>query len=145
MKSILMWNLQHIIFIWRQRYWQISKSVIVCLNILIRQTLTNDFWGLHKNMNCAFPLTQLLITKTFFKLGMSVINKILLKRTEQKKLKIISSNWREGFWLFECQAILFLRPMTYTHILACIGCIPSDFHYPSQGRIYPSLRVSAEG
>ena len=22
----------------------------------MRQTLTNDFWGLHKNMNCAFPL-----------------------------------------------------------------------------------------
>ena len=21
------------------------------------QTLTDDFWGLHKNMNCAFPLT----------------------------------------------------------------------------------------
>ena len=20
-------------------------------------TLTHDFWGLHKNMNCAFPLT----------------------------------------------------------------------------------------
>ena len=22
----------------------------------MRQTLTNDFWGLHKNMNCPFPL-----------------------------------------------------------------------------------------
>ena len=22
----------------------------------MKQTLTNDFWGLHKNMNCAFPL-----------------------------------------------------------------------------------------
>ena len=22
----------------------------------MRQTLTDDFWGLHKNMNCAFPL-----------------------------------------------------------------------------------------
>ena len=25
-------------------------------NIFMKQTLTDDFWGLHKNMNCAFPL-----------------------------------------------------------------------------------------
>ena len=25
-------------------------------NIFIKQTLADDFWGLHKNMNCAFPL-----------------------------------------------------------------------------------------
>ena len=25
-------------------------------NIFMRQTLTDGFWGLHKNMNCAFPL-----------------------------------------------------------------------------------------
>ena len=31
---------------------------IVLLNILMRQTLTNDFWELHKNMNCAFPLRK---------------------------------------------------------------------------------------
>ena len=24
----------------------------------MRQTLTDDFWGLHKNMNCAFPLMK---------------------------------------------------------------------------------------
>ena len=29
--------------------------VTVLFNILTRQTLT-DIWGLHKNMNCAFPL-----------------------------------------------------------------------------------------
>ena len=27
------------------------------LIIFMRQTLTDDFWGLHKNKNCAFPLT----------------------------------------------------------------------------------------
>ena len=27
-------------------------------------TLTDDFWGLHKNMNCAFPLTFPLSTIT---------------------------------------------------------------------------------
>ena len=35
------------------------KITLFCdsvFNIFMRQTLTNDFWGLHKNMNCAFPL-----------------------------------------------------------------------------------------
>ena len=27
------------------------------LIFFMRQTLTNDFWGLHINKNCAFPLT----------------------------------------------------------------------------------------
>ena len=31
----------------------------VLFNIFIRQTLTEDFWGLHKNINCAFPLSNL--------------------------------------------------------------------------------------
>ena len=38
-----------------------EKSLVLwigLLNILMRQTLTNDFWGLHKNMNCAFPLRK---------------------------------------------------------------------------------------
>ena len=29
-----MWNLQHIIFIWRQRYWQIFKSALVYFKVL---------------------------------------------------------------------------------------------------------------
>ena len=29
----------------------------VLLNIFLRQTLTDDFWGLHKNMNCTFHLS----------------------------------------------------------------------------------------
>ena len=28
----------------------------VIFNIFMRQILTDDFWGLHKNTNCAFPL-----------------------------------------------------------------------------------------
>ena len=28
------------------------------LNIFTRETLVDDFWGLQKNMNCAFPLTK---------------------------------------------------------------------------------------
>ena len=34
----------------------ITFFVTVLFNIFMRQTLTDDFWGLHKNMNCAFPL-----------------------------------------------------------------------------------------
>ena len=30
----------------------------VLFNIFMRQTLTNNFRGLHKNTNCAFPLTK---------------------------------------------------------------------------------------
>ena len=29
--------------------------VTVLFSIFMRQTLTDDFWGLHKNMNGAFP------------------------------------------------------------------------------------------
>ena len=30
----------------------------VLFNIFIKQTFADDFWGLHKNMNCAFPLSS---------------------------------------------------------------------------------------
>ena len=30
--------------------------VTVLFNIITRKTLTDNSWGLHKNMNCAFPL-----------------------------------------------------------------------------------------
>ena len=40
---------------------QLLFFVTVLFNIFIRQTLTNDFWGLHKNMNCKFPLICPLI------------------------------------------------------------------------------------
>ena len=36
----------------------------VFFNNFVRQTLTDDFGGLHKNMNCAFPLRNLLRFKT---------------------------------------------------------------------------------
>ena len=32
----------------------------VLFNIFIKQTLTDNCWGLHKNMNCAFPLVLLV-------------------------------------------------------------------------------------
>ena len=34
---------------------QLLFFVTMLFNIFIRKTLINDFWGLHKNMNCAFP------------------------------------------------------------------------------------------
>ena len=33
----------------------------------MRKTLTDDFWGLHKNMNCAFPLKKAIITRSRLK------------------------------------------------------------------------------
>ena len=39
---------------------QLLIFVKVLFNIFMRQTLTNYFWGLHKNMNCAFPLKKTL-------------------------------------------------------------------------------------
>ena len=38
------------------KYTQLLFFVAVLFNIFIRQTLTDDFLGSHKNMNCAFPL-----------------------------------------------------------------------------------------
>ena len=37
--------------------------VTVLFNIFMRQTLTGDFWGLQKNMNCAFPLSDVFVVR----------------------------------------------------------------------------------
>ena len=37
-KGVLMWNLRHIIFIWRQRYWQIFKCALVPQDNLAHET-----------------------------------------------------------------------------------------------------------
>ena len=39
---------------------KITFFVTVLFNFFIRQTLTDDFWGLHENMNCMFPLSEFL-------------------------------------------------------------------------------------
>ena len=36
---------------------QLLFFVTVLFNISLRQISNDDFWGLHKNMNCAFPLS----------------------------------------------------------------------------------------
>ena len=38
----------------------ITFFVTVLFNIFMCQTLTDVFWGLHKNMNCAFPLKDVV-------------------------------------------------------------------------------------
>ena len=44
---------------------QLLFFVTVLFNISMSQTLNNDFWGSHKNMNCAFPLRVItLYSKT---------------------------------------------------------------------------------
>ena len=58
-KGILIWNLQHIIFIWRRKYWQIFKSALVYLQFqrhillfLWRQNSKIDvFWNRLNNCN----------------------------------------------------------------------------------------------
>ena len=44
---------------------QLLFSVAVLFNVFMRQTLTNAFWGLNKNMNCAFPLNNLFYESGF--------------------------------------------------------------------------------
>ena len=39
---------------------QLLFFVIVLFGIFMRQTLTDDFSRLHKNMNCSFPLNKYL-------------------------------------------------------------------------------------
>ena len=39
---------------------QLLFFVTVLFNIFMRQTLTDDFGELHKNMNCRFPLKNCL-------------------------------------------------------------------------------------
>ena len=56
---------------------QLLFFVTVLFNIFMRQTLTDDFWGLHKNMNCAFPLISY-----FFKYYFAQD-----RRSKQKKVK----------------------------------------------------------
>ena len=43
----------------------ITFFMIVLFNIFTRQTLKDDFWGLHKNMNCAFTLNHAILDTTF--------------------------------------------------------------------------------
>ena len=41
---------------------QLLLFMAVIFNIFIRQTLTDDFWRLHKNMNYTFPLRIIVLT-----------------------------------------------------------------------------------
>ena len=45
---------------------QLLFFVTVLFNIFMRQTLSDDFWGLRKNMNCAFPFRILFSTALLY-------------------------------------------------------------------------------
>ena len=47
-KGVLMWNLQHIIFISRRRYWQIFKSALVYLQHLATNVVRLDLARVRK-------------------------------------------------------------------------------------------------
>ena len=44
----------------------------VVYNIFMRQTLTDDIWGLHKNMNCAFLLNYYADDNNLFTTGTDI-------------------------------------------------------------------------
>ena len=48
------------------------------LIFFIRKKLTDDFWGLHKNMNCAFPLEFHI--KTFYFLRYAHVSLFVYKK-----------------------------------------------------------------
>ena len=53
------------LLLWKFLFTKVIKNTqllflwTVLYNIFMRQTLTDDFWGLHKNMNCTFPLKMM--------------------------------------------------------------------------------------
>ena len=47
------------------KYTQLLFFLPVLFYIFMSQTLIDGFWGLHKNMNCAFPLNAVFIFNFF--------------------------------------------------------------------------------
>ena len=39
----------------------ITFFVTALFNVFMKRTLTDDYWGLHKNMICAFPLKHVIV------------------------------------------------------------------------------------
>ena len=75
--------------------------VTVLFNIFIRQTLTDDFWRLHKNKNCAFPL-KVATNSMLFSNPMTSISIWF------QKIQFSSNSWR---------IVLRQRPMVLLFIL----------------------------
>ena len=90
----------------------------VLFNIFIRQTLSDDFWGLHKYMNCAFPLRissvngKLFFVRWIFRVVIYKISRFNLENNKKmglfiylfiylfiSQLNVISSYWKP--WFFE--------------------------------------------
>ena len=86
------------------------------LIIFIRQTLTVDFWGLHKNKNCSFPLINLnplalgiiLLVGTFSKFskkltyltpcGIRVYVQFFRKRAKKRAKNVKNGQKRAKYW-----------------------------------------------
>ena len=65
----------------------VTFFVTVLFVIFMKQTSTDDIWGLHKNMNCAFPLTLKSFRKQFQSTTQSVnVGKLLRLSTYHCKL-----------------------------------------------------------
>ena len=60
--------------------------VTVLLSIFMRQTLTDDFWGLHKNMNCAFPLKKKYLRANHASFVTKEFRKAIMERTRLRNI-----------------------------------------------------------
>ena len=63
----------------------------------MKQTLANDCWGLHKNMNCTFPLKFASFNQgplTFFvqvRTNLKVFNLALVIKNENTQLNLVTN------------------------------------------------------
>ena len=81
----------------------------VLFNIFMRQTLINDFWGLHKKMNCAFPLMMFECIFGFDILRKFSFNHLLLFKLSSTGLWIVQV-WSINYTLcFRYRNIVFIR------------------------------------
>ena len=69
----------------------------VLFNFFMRQTLAHDFWRLHKNINCAFPLKFVLFNQgslTFLvlvRISLKVFNLVLVIKNENTQLNLVTN------------------------------------------------------
>ena len=70
----------------------------VLFNIFMRQKLADDFLGLHKNMNCAFPLKFALFNQgsltflVYVKTNLKVFNLVLVIKIENTQLNLLTKH-----------------------------------------------------
>ena len=69
-KDVFMWNFQHIIFIWKRRYWQIFKSAKEhsCSAIITPHPTQQNFYNDSISVSSDFVSNFILLTPVILKL-----------------------------------------------------------------------------